>query len=153
MRAYPLIALALILTAPAALADSKSYCEIYAKDFASAKTSDVDQWQTMYHDSYTDCMDQYSAAKTEITTPKPVQATPKPVQVTPKPVQKKKLATIKAPEKTPEPAIQKPVARVAMEEGSDKWNAYCASKYVSFNKETGTYKSYTGKERRCAVTH
>lgn len=146
MRAYPLIALALILSAPAALADSKSYCEIYAKDFASAKTSDVDQWQTMYHDSYTDCMDQYSAAKTEITTPKPVQATPKPVQ-------KKKLATIKAPEKTPEPAIQKPVARVAMEEGSDKWNAYCASKYVSFNKETGTYKSYTGKERRCAVTH
>ncbi len=146
MRAYPLIALALMLSAPAALADAKSYCEIYAKDFASAKTSDVDQWQTMYHDSYTDCMDQYSAAKTEITTPKPVQ-------VTPKPVQKKKLATIKAPEKTPEPAIQKPVARVAMEEGSDKWNAYCASKYVSFNKETGTYKSYTGKERRCAVTH
>jgi BA14K-like protein len=145
MRVYSLFALALIASASVAQADSKSYCEIYAKDFASAKTSDVDQWQSMYHDSYTDCMDQYSSATTAVTTPKPVQSNPKPVV-------KKKVATIKVPDKTAEPAAEKSVARVAMEEGSDEWNAYCANKYVSFNKDTGTYKSHTGKERHCVVT-
>jgi hypothetical protein len=149
MRVYPLIALALIVSAPFALADSKSYCEIYAKDFASTKTSDVDQWQTMYHDSYKDCMDQYTASTSET-------AAPVPAQEAPKPVTKKKVATIKAPEKVAdkaaEPVAEKSVKRVAMEEGTEEWNAYCANKYTSFNKETGTYKSFTGKERRCLVT-
>lgn len=145
MRVYPIFALALIASASVAQADSKSYCEIYAKDFASAKTSDVDQWQLMYRNSFTDCMDQYSAPTTAVVKPKLVEK-----------VQKKKVVAIKAPEeKAPDPAAEKPVAkkvRVALERGSDQWNAYCADKYVSFNKETGTYKSRTGKDKPCLVT-
>ena len=143
MRVYPLIALGLlafIVQAPAALADSKSYCEIYAKDFASAKTSDVDEWQLTYHDSFNDCMDQYTAAATEVAKPKP-----KVVQ------QKKKIASIKQTE-PPEPVVEKAAKAIELEKGSDEWNAYCDNKYASFNKDTGTYKSFTGKERPCVVT-
>ena len=32
------------ISAPA-FADAKSYCEIFGQDFASAKTSNVDEWQ------------------------------------------------------------------------------------------------------------
>jgi BA14K-like protein len=134
MRVYPLIALALIASVSAAHADSKSYCEIYAKDFASAKTSNVDEWQLTYRNSYTDCMAQYSAATTEV--------------VTPKPVPKKTVATIKVPD----PVVEKPAAKEEMTPGSDEWNTYCDNKYASFNKETGTYTSFTGKDRRCVVT-
>lgn len=150
MRMYFLPILALVVSASAAQADSKSYCEIYAKDFASAKTSDVDQWQQMYRNSYSDCMQQYGASTTETPKAEGLQK-PKPV------AQKKRIATIKAPEKTAEPAVgdaaaQKTAANAAMQEGSDEWNTYCAKKYVSFNKETGTYKSRTGKVRHCVVS-
>ncbi len=140
MRMYVLSVLAFIVSANGAQADSKSYCEIYAKDFASAKTSDVDEWQLTYRDSYGDCMAQYNTATIEVEKPKA------------KPVQKKKVASIKQPE----PVVEKPAAKVEAKaelvEGTDAWNAYCDNKYASFNKETGTYKSHTGKERRCIVT-
>jgi hypothetical protein len=48
-------------------------------------------------------------------------------------------------------AVVKPKKR-ALEEGSEAWNEYCATKYKSFNPDTGTYNSYNGKERRCVVT-
>jgi hypothetical protein len=134
---FVMIALALSVSATVALADSKSYCEIYAKDFASAKTSDVDEWQLTYRDSFNDCMVQYSAATTEVEKPKVKPAPPK-----------KKVASIKQPIQVAE----KPAKQVEMVEGSDEWNAYCDNKYASFNKETGTYMSHTGKERRCIVT-
>jgi BA14K-like protein len=135
MRMFVMCALALSVSATGAYADSKSYCEIYAKDLASAKTSDVDEWQLTYRDSYKDCMVQYSTATTEVQKPKPVPP-------------KKKVASIKQPETIAE----KPAKQVELVEGSDEWNAYCDSKYASFNKETGTYMSHTGKERRCIVT-
>jgi BA14K-like protein len=36
--------------------------------------------------------------------------------------------------------------------GSNDWNIFCANKYASFNPATGTYKSYTGVERKCVVS-
>lgn len=36
--------------------------------------------------------------------------------------------------------------------GSAAWLDYCDNKYASFNRETGTYKSYKGVERKCLVT-
>lgn len=37
--------------------------------------------------------------------------------------------------------------------GSAAWLDYCDRKYASFNRETGTYKSYKGIERKCLVTN
>lgn len=36
--------------------------------------------------------------------------------------------------------------------GSSAWLDYCERKYASFNRDTGTYKSYKGVERKCLVT-
>ncbi len=36
--------------------------------------------------------------------------------------------------------------------GSAAWLDYCDRKYASFNRDTGTYKSYKGIERKCLVT-
>ncbi len=36
--------------------------------------------------------------------------------------------------------------------GTSAWLDYCDRKYASFNRETGTYKSYKGIERKCLVT-
>jgi hypothetical protein len=35
--------------------------------------------------------------------------------------------------------------------GSVAWNEYCAAKYASFDKVSGTYKSYSGKAKSCLV--
>ncbi len=37
--------------------------------------------------------------------------------------------------------------------GSSAWLDYCERKYASFNRDTGTYKSYKGVERKCLVTN
>jgi BA14K-like protein len=36
--------------------------------------------------------------------------------------------------------------------GSADWNIFCANKYASFNKTKGTYKSFTGVDRKCIVS-
>ncbi len=36
--------------------------------------------------------------------------------------------------------------------GSAAWLDYCDKKYASFNRDTGTYQSYKGVERKCLVT-
>jgi uncharacterized protein YcfJ len=42
-----------------------------------------------------------------------------------------------------------PVYQRAPPQGSDEWYDYCASKYPSFNPNTGMYRSASGKWRRC----
>jgi BA14K-like protein len=132
-------------------ADSKSHCELFAKDVADGRTKDVDQWQKLYRSSYADCIEQYAAAEPAAEPEKKSEA----VKVAKKPAGRK---SIKSPgsEATPETVI---VAAKApskngknIEPGTAAWNEYCAAKYVSFNKATGTYRSHTGKERRCLVT-
>ena len=55
--------LALSVFAAPAFADVKSYCEVFSQDFASAKTSDVDEWQKSFRSALGDCMAQYAAAQ------------------------------------------------------------------------------------------
>lgn len=135
MRMYVIPAFAFVSLAcvPQAFADSKSYCELFAKDFADGRTTDVDQWQKLYHGAYADCISQY--------TPVVPEAAPKKVTEAP----------VVEPPKAADVVAEKPAAK-ALEPGSDAWNDYCAAKYVSFNKEKGTYMSRTGRERRCVVT-
>ena len=52
-------------------------------------------------------------------------------------------------------ASRKTTSRVAARNlipGSDAWNAFCAAKYSSFNKQSGTYLSNSGKIRRCSTS-
>jgi len=52
-------------------------------------------------------------------------------------------------EKKADPTL---TASVELVPGSEAWNDYCSAKYASFKRETGTYTSYSGKERPCLVT-
>ena len=140
MRVFSSFALAFftsgILSTQAA-ANSQTYCEMFAKDFADGRTTDVDLWQKSYRNAFNDCMNQYTAA-----TP---AAAPK------KQLQKQATVPLAAPETSEEAAaVVKP--KLKLEPGTEAWNEYCAAKYKSFNPDTGTYNSHTGKERRCTVT-
>jgi hypothetical protein len=118
-------------------ASSQNYCEMFAKDFADTRTTEVDLWQKSYRNAFNDCMNQYTAVAPA--------ATPK------KKLQKQAAAPIvESQTTTAVAAVVKP--KVVLEEGSEAWNEYCAAKYKSFNPDTGTYNSHTGKERRCTVT-
>ena len=112
--------------ASGALSDPKSYCELFGRDFADGKTTDVDLWQISYRNAFSSCMVQYQS-----------------------------------PEPAPEKQSAKRVIKIAdtvhqkrkplLAPGSIAWNEYCASKYTSYNKVTGTYKSYSGKAKPCLV--
>ena len=120
-----------------ASASSQTYCEMFAKDFADGRTTDVDLWQTSYRNAFNDCMNQYTAAA--------------PVAAPKKALQKQAAAPLATPETSEEAAaVVKP--KLKLEPGTEAWNEYCAAKYKSFNPDTGTYNSHTGKERRCIVT-
>ena len=121
------------------LADTKSYCEVYGQDFASQKTSDVDQWQLTYRNAVKDCLAQYAvdvAAATSV--PAPVKR--KVAVTTKRRIQIEPVRYLSSKRRTP-----------ILEQGSAAWNKYCASKYASFNPATGTYRSYGGKQKPCLV--
>ena len=117
-----------------AFADVKSYCEVFSQDFASAKTSDVDEWQASFRSALGDCMAQYAADGKAVPAPKKTaEKVSKKVVVVPATSYSRKKRT-----------------RI-LEPGSNAWTAACSAKYASFNSVTGNYKSRTGKERRCGV--
>ena len=142
MRLFSSFALA-ILTAGIfsthSLASSQTYCEMFAKDFADGRTTDVDLWQKAYRNAFNDCMNQYTAVAPA--------AAPK------KQLQKQAAVPLAAPETSEsEEAAEVVKPKLKLEPGTEAWNEYCAAKYKSFNPDTGTYNSHTGKERRCTVT-
>ena len=122
-----------VFSAPA-FADAKSYCEVFSQDFASAKTSDVDEWQKSFRSALGDCMAQYGAdAKATPPPRKSAEKVSKKVVVVPTTsYSDKKRTRILAP-------------------GSSAWVAACSAKYASFDSGTGNYRSRTGKLRRCSV--
>lgn len=117
-----------------AFADVKSYCEVFSQDFASAKTSDVDEWQASFRSALADCMAQYAAdAKSAPPPKKSAEKISKKVVVVPATSTSRKKRT-----------------RI-LEPGSNAWVAACAAKYASFDSGTGNYRSRNGKLRRCSV--
>jgi len=126
-----------VFSAPA-FADAKSYCEVFGQDFASAKTSDVDEWQLSYRSAFSNCMAQYTSE------PKPAPPVAPPV---------KKVA-----EKASKKIVVVPVTSTSTKKrtrilapGSNAWVAACAAKYASFDSGTGNYKSGSGKVMRCNI--
>lgn len=142
MRMIGMFALATLtasLFSTLGLASSQTYCEMFAKDFADGRTTEVDLWQISYRNAFNDCMNQYTAAA--------------PVAAPKKALQKQAAVPLAAPETSEEAAaVVKPKPKLKLEPGTEAWNEYCAAKYKSFNPDTGTYNSHTGKERRCIVT-
>ena len=126
--------LALSVFSAPAFADAKSYCEVFSQDFASAKTSDVDEWQASFRSALGDCLAQYAAGDKAVPLPK-------------KSAEKvsKKVVVVPATSTS-----RKKRMRI-LEPGSNAWVAACSAKYASFDSGTGNYKSRTGKLRRCSV--
>ena len=137
MRIFSVIAGVLFLNAYAtfAFADAKSYCEVFGQDVASAKTSDVDEWQLSYRSAFNNCMAQYTA-ETEPALPVKKAAEKK--------VSKKVVVV-------PATATSRKKRTRILAPGSNAWVAACSAKYASFDSGTGNYKSKTGKERRCSI--
>jgi hypothetical protein len=133
--ALAIVTLALMSTQ--ASASSQNYCEMFAKDFADTRTTDVDLWQKSYRSAFNDCMNQYTAVAPAVAPKKKLQTQAA------APLNEQETSTVVA-------AVVKP--KGVLEPGSEAWNEYCAAKYKSFNPDTGTYNSYNGKERRCVVT-
>jgi hypothetical protein len=119
------------MTAPA-LADAKSYCEVFGQDFASAKTSDVDEWQLTFRSAFSNCMAQYTSEPAPPVKKSAEKASKKIVVVPVTSTSTKKRTRILAP-------------------GSTAWISACAAKYSSFDSGTGNYKSSSGKIRRCSL--
>ena len=116
-----------------ALADAQSYCEVFGRDYADGRTLDVDKWQINFRNAFSSCMTQYTSITSDIANGKSAEKVVKkavgsPAQEAPR----RKRTPLLAP-------------------GSVAWNEYCAAKYASYNKVTGTYKSYSGKAKPCLV--
>jgi hypothetical protein len=159
MRGTGLLAFAALalLCVSAAHADVRSYCAAFARDEAdralngsailnpkTAKPLSAEDWKVRNQNALADCLALYGEA-TATETP----AAAKPETVKPaaaKPASKTKVATAKTTTTKPTGA-----SATALVPGSDAWKDFCAAKYVSFNRDTGTYKSRTGKQRPCVA--
>ena len=128
--------LALCVFAAPAFADVKSYCEVFSQDFASAKTSNVDEWQASFRSALGDCMAQYAPDAKAVPQPK-------------KTAEKKKVS--KKVVVAPATSTSKRKRTRILAPGSNAWVAACSAKYASFDSGTGNYRSKAGKERRCSV--
>jgi hypothetical protein len=116
-----------------AFANPQTYCELLSRDYADGRTLDVDQWQINFRNAFSSCMSQYTAGAPDIPKRKSEEKVIKKAQTAP---------TVETPRRKRTPLLAP---------GSVAWNEYCAAKYVSYNKVTGTYKSYSGKPKPCLV--
>jgi hypothetical protein len=117
-----------------AFADVQSYCEVYGRDFANGKTSDVDAWEANFRNAFDDCMNQYAAVfGVEAPAGKVAKKAAGKVVVVPARDSSRRKRT--------------PILTT----GSIAWNNYCAAKYASFNPATGNYRSHAGKQKPCLV--
>jgi cation transport regulator ChaB len=116
-----------------AFTNPQTYCELFGRDYADGRTLDVDQWQISYRKAFNSCITQYTSGAPDTPKEKSTEKVIKKVAATP---------TRETPRRKRTPLLAP---------GSVAWNEYCAAKYASFNKVTGTYKSYSGKAKPCLV--
>jgi len=152
----------LCLASPQAMAAAEDYCAAYARDFADAGRREEVIWKHRFEIAKDACLLQFTPAAAAAATTTTAAAEPPPPQPKPKPKPKPKLpapSDDSAQEASiygdaPEPATKKQAARKTrgkLAPGSQAWLDYCDRKYASFNRETGTYTSFSGEERKCLV--
>ena len=159
MRDKGLFAVAgfLVFCISAAHADVRSYCAAFARDEAdqalngtailnpkTAKPLSDKDWKARNQNAFADCLALYGEATGTETPTAAKPATVKPAAA--KPPSKTKVTTSKTTTTKPTGA-----SASALVPGSDAWKDFCAAKYVSFNRDTGTYKSRTGRQRPCVA--
>jgi BA14K-like protein len=140
-KIFALIAAGTVFTFGASIAQAtpQDYCAAYARDFADQGTAA--KWQTRNDQALADCL--------FVTLPAETQSRQAPK---PKPVQ---IAKLQQPSPAVAPPPKKKIekrSKPILQEGSIAWLDYCEKKYASFDRKAGTYKSYTGVERKCLVT-
>jgi hypothetical protein len=143
--------LVLGLASSHAHADTKSYCERFAKDIANGNSSDVDSWLAHYRRSLDDCI-----------TPKAAEAEPVvPIKKTAKGAtartgketigsskSKASQKTIVMPAKMPRLVFKEHDTPLVTPEPHD-WSKNCSERYNSFSRDGDYYVSKSGKRRRC----
>ena len=147
----------LVLCVSAAHADVRSYCAAFARDEAdqalngsailnpkTAKPLSAEDWKIRNQNALADCLALYGEGAEPETPVAAKPATVKPAAA--KPTSNTKVTTSKTTTTKPSSA-----SATALVPGSDAWKDFCASKYVSFNRDTGTYKSRSGKQRPCVA--
>jgi hypothetical protein len=147
----------LVLCVSTAHADARSYCAAFARDEAdqalngsailnptAAKPLSAEDWKARNRNAFVDCLALYGEATGTETPTAAKPATVKPAAA--KPASKTKVTTKKTTTTKATGA-----SATALVPGSDAWKDFCASKYVSFNRDTGTYKSRSGKQRPCVA--
>ena len=147
-------------TADAALATPEDYCAAYAKDFANVGPADKSRWQQQFENAQKDCLFQYLTPQQESVAVAPVVKKTIKKRKAPKPKIVVEPVVIEQPQKQVADKAAAPVLekkstplRERPQPGTPAWVDYCVNKYVSFNKEKGTYLSKTGVERKCLVTN
>ncbi len=162
MKAFIFIGLLGVALVAPAQADVRSYCEAYARHQADVRLSGnavlggkpkltPEEWEERKTLALADCLTLYTpeaqvetSALTEPETPAPE----KPKTTT----KAKEEPTLLARKTAPAQEDSATTGTSTLVPGSRAWLDYCAAKYVSFNRETRTYQSYSGKQRPCLVT-
>ena len=162
MKAFIFIGLFGVALAVPAQADVRSYCEAYARHQADVRLSGnailgakpkltPEEWEERKTLALADCLTLYTpGAQVETTA---LTETEAPAPQKPKATTKaKKGPTLLARKTAPAQEDSTTTRTSTLVPGSRAWLDYCAAKYASFNRETRTYKSYSGKQKPCLVT-
>lgn len=155
-----LAAAVLIASASPSDAGVRNYCAAYARDQAEARITpgsilstvrprqpEADERRQFAELAFANCLALYAPRTAEppdgtdgtASTESPPSETEAPSQT----------VSADGTQKKADPTL---TASAELVPGSEAWNDYCAAKYASFNRETGTYTSFSGKERPCLVT-
>lgn len=146
-------ACALVAATAPVRANTADYCEAYARDFADTGTADEASWQRRFENAEQQCLKQYAGLARKAEEPRrALAAKPAKPRKPAATVEKVAVAIPDGQPTKPQPAKSKQQIVPGLEPGSDAWNDYCARKYTSFDKATGTYLSRTGVKRKCLVT-
>jgi len=163
MKAFIFIGLFGVALIAPAQADVRSYCEAYARHQADVRLSGnailgakpkltPEEWEERKTLALADCLTLYTPEEqveaTALTEPEaPALEKPKTTTKT-----KKKGPTLLARQTAPAQEDSTTRKTSNLVPGSRAWLDYCTGKYASFNRETRTYKSYSGKQKPCLVT-
>ena len=146
-----------------AQADVRSYCEAYARNQAdtrltgsailgaAAAAPSPEERKARNTLALADCLALYTP-EAAIETTAMAKPEAEPVKAKPKTATAKDKLILLARRTAPAQQEKSDADIAALVPGTAAWEDYCAAKYASFNRDTDTYTSLSGKQRPCRVT-